>query len=234
MPRKNKKHSLMILPLTYKPGANDVLCGRGNIFSNHDGNMNFCRIIRANLRKYQEAPNRSEKIIVVDGISQEFRLSGARFAKIDNETKRWHELDPVQVHQKIGHAIRDTIRLLNKDKDWNTKPITKTKTSQIVAKRKRRLGALMQPNNIQNMLPPSDIQRNIKNTEDILQMSIDTTDRLDDLITVWFVDENVPPVPQIQSRRAHPYRLINEYPEDSFDFSPQSFFGDFRRTSQCT
>ena len=235
MSRKNKKHSLKILPLTYKPGANDILCGRGNVSSNHEGNKNFGRIIRANLRTYQEAPNRSEKIRVVDVILQEIRLSGALFAKIDSETKRWHELDPVQAHQKIGHAIRDTIRLL-KGKDWITKPITKTKTSQIVAKRKRRLGALMQRNNI-HMLPSSDIRQNIENTEDILQMSFDTAGRLNDLNTIWSDDENVPPVPQIQFRRAcastiDPYRLEDEYPEESFDFSPLSFFGDFRRTSQ--
>merc|ERR1711907_898758 len=42
------------------------------------------------------------------------RISGARFAKIDASTKRWYELNDVQAHQKIGHAIRDTIRLNGK------------------------------------------------------------------------------------------------------------------------
>merc|ERR1712224_988591 len=35
-------------------------------------------------------------------------------AKLDGATKRWFELNDVQAHQKIGHAIRDTIRLNRK------------------------------------------------------------------------------------------------------------------------
>ena len=69
---KNKmSSSLIILPLNFKPGAKDILCGRGNVFSNHEGNRYFGRIIRANLREYREASNRPEKIKVVDEILEE-------------------------------------------------------------------------------------------------------------------------------------------------------------------
>merc|ERR1712224_593453 len=55
-----------------------------------------------------------DKIRVVDSILRGIRVSGARFAKCDSETQRWYELNDVQAHQKIGHAIRDTIRLNRK------------------------------------------------------------------------------------------------------------------------
>merc|ERR1712146_411292 len=61
-----------------------------------------------------ESKSRPQKIKVVDDILRTIRISGARFAKIDASTKRWYELNDVQAHQKIGHAIRDTIRLNGK------------------------------------------------------------------------------------------------------------------------
>merc|ERR1712146_640684 len=61
-----------------------------------------------------ESKSRPQKIKVVDHILRTIRISGARFAKIDASTKRWYELNDVQAHQKIGHAIRDTIRLNGK------------------------------------------------------------------------------------------------------------------------
>merc|ERR1712023_98099 len=98
----------------YTPESTDILCGRGNVFSNHQGNRFFETLVRDNLRKYAESKSRPQKIKVVDDILRTIRISGARFAKIDASTKRWYELNDVQAHQKIGHAIRDTIRLNGK------------------------------------------------------------------------------------------------------------------------
>lgn len=113
--QKSKSPKIM-LPNDFLPGPKDILCGRGNVFSNHEGNRYFGRIIRANLKEYIKAANRPEKIKVVDDILLEIREHGARFAKVDNTTKQWFQLNDVQAHQKVGHAIRDTIRLLEKDK----------------------------------------------------------------------------------------------------------------------
>eukprot|EP00536_Pseudo-nitzschia_multiseries_P011459 jgi/Psemu1/205852/e_gw1.391.4.1 len=101
-----RKHRIM-LPIDFSPKATDILCGRGNVFSNHEGNQYFANLIRTNMRAYVDASNRAEKIRVVDSILREIQRSGFRFAKIDHESKRWYQLDDVQAHQKIGHAIRD-------------------------------------------------------------------------------------------------------------------------------
>jgi len=232
----------MILPLDFKPNPEDILCGRGNVFSNHNGNRDFGRIIRDNLEQYRDATNRPEKIRVVGEILQEILSSGARFAKLDNETKRWYELNDVQAHQKIGHAIRDTIRLL-KDKKNNTKLATKQFE---IARRRKRSSLLMLRKNVR----PSPETRK-KTLETILQMSIETSNFLENS---WDDSENVPPQcgkvsDHIGEQRENPLTLDNnhertiemgsfllkdEYPEQSFDFSPTSFFGDWssRITSQ--
>jgi len=114
--QQQQKPIRKLLPADFTPKSSDILCGRGNVFSGHEGNQYFGGFVRSNLRKYVEAPSRSEKIRVVDEIHREIKTSGVRFVKVDSETQRWYELNDVQAHQKIGHAIRDTIRLLEKDR----------------------------------------------------------------------------------------------------------------------
>lgn len=127
------RSSLTMLPVNYKPSDNDVLCGRGNVFSNHYGNQFFGKLIRENISEYKEATSRPDKVNVVDSILDEIRDSGARFTKVDTETERWYELNDVQAHQKIGHAIRDTIRILGKENSSNSN----SKNKKIAIRRSR-------------------------------------------------------------------------------------------------
>jgi len=231
-PKKDKMSSLVVLPLNFTPGNKDILCGRGNVFSNHEGNRNFGRIIRANLTAYRDAGSRPDKIKVVDDILQEIRSEDVRFAKLNSETKRWHELSDVLAHQKIGHAIRDTIRLLkDKNKNDSAKPTTMKQSK--IAKRKRRTNNFR----LQNHVVPS-LETRKKTMNDILQMSIETSEFLND---VWGAEaENIPPVKleypkpvkySSQERTERPrsrFCLKDEYPEESFDFSPNTFFGDMQ------
>jgi hypothetical protein len=231
--KKNKASSLSILPLDFSPSDTDILCGRGNVFSNHEGNRYFGRIIRANLKQYRDAGSRPEKIRVVDDILQEIRSEGVRFAKLDNETKRWYELSDVLAHQKIGHAIRDTIRLLKDKKTTNTNTTKQSRS----AKRKLQSDALQLKNHV---VPSSDTRK--KTMDDILKMSLETSEFLNG---IWGDSENLPPLTQSSKQetfemkndypsveykppvRRSRYILKDEFPEENFDFSPNSFFGDY-------
>merc|ERR1712029_500175 len=86
--KTTSKSSFTMLPEDYAPAVNDILCGRGNVFSSHQGNRFFVQIIRDNLQEYMEAKSRPEKIQVVDDILRKIRVSGARFAKLDSKTQR--------------------------------------------------------------------------------------------------------------------------------------------------
>lgn len=232
--KKNKMSSLLMLPINFTPSASDILCGRGNVFSNHNGNRFFGRIIRANLKEYRDASTRPDKIRVVDDILQEIRSSGVRFAKLDSETKRWYELNDVLAHQKIGHAIRDTIRLL-KDKTKTTKGSTMKQSK--LAKQKLRSSALKLKNHV---VPSSDTRQ--KTMEDILRMSTETSDFLNG---IWGDSENVPPQQTSQmfevkseipvssynnykERNRSRFALKDEYPEENFNFSANTFFGELQ------
>lgn len=245
--KKNSKSSLLLLPQDYTPGANDILCGRGNVFSNHQGNQFFGRIIRANLREYMGASNRPEKIKVVDDILREIQVSGARFAKVDSETKGWYELNDVQAHQKIGHAIRDTIRLLEKDNKKNssakaTRATVKIMKKSSVAKQKMLLQQKRQARCMmrsqQQLQSPNHIRSSSETRkdamEDILRISLNTCDFLDGILGDSVERETV--TGYSSERQYSDYKnnenttrsflLENEYPETNFDFSATSFFGD--------
>jgi hypothetical protein len=122
--------TMSFLHKDYNPEkTNDILCGRGNVYSTRPGNQYFQKIIQSNRCIYQDAVTRPEKIKVVDSILKEIHMNGVRFTRMaysnnnkqqqqqQQQQQRWYELDNVAAHQKIGHAIRDTIRLHEKEKN---------------------------------------------------------------------------------------------------------------------
>lgn len=139
---KDSRSSLNMLPMDFEPSNNDVLCGRGNVYSNHYGNQFFGKVIRDNITVYKEATSRPDKIKVVDGILDKIRDNGARFTKVDTQTERWYELNDVQAHQKIGHAIRDTIRLLRKGGNNNNNSIITTSNNYTTPNKEEKTRAI--------------------------------------------------------------------------------------------
>merc|ERR1712176_1193715 len=124
----------------------------------------------------------------------------------------WYELRDVDAHKKVGHAIRDTIRQL----DNQSKSIPKLSKMTSSFKRQRRSHIFAFP--------------------DPLQSSFDSTESSEDEYEVpqrkdYREIRNVSlPSPLSHYERITsigPSFLTDEYPEESFDFSASSFFGDF-------
>lgn len=242
-----------LLPIDFAPGPKDVLCGRGNVFTNHAGNQSFNRVIRASLSEYKEAPNRASKIKVVDAILGDLRSSGVRFIKtagidnnIDNNNdddddiirrlrSQYYELTDVQAHQKIGHAIRDTLRLL-KDKSNDDKSTTALKQSRKRPTTKKTTTS-RKANPQMNLEAIEGLRDTFQRILPKPQKSASTTDRNDrkasssssTLFSPSLPPPSIPPFRFLErSTSLGPYVLEGEYPEEGFDFSARSFFGDLR------
>ena len=237
--RKKELPPLRLLPPGFKPGRNDILCGRGNVFSNHEGNRSFNKIIHLSLRDYWDAPDRAAKAQVVETTLRFLRISGNRFVKAvvdgtDKRKERWYELTESQAHQKIGHAIRDTIRLL-RDRSNKIAKTAATKDFPIVPSMQLQspIGTMhvtTTPSNVPQMGIEfvgwlRDDRGNSERTEKKSYSFIKTNESFDansdDYIPLPFCDLE-------QSSSLGPFLLDNEYPEEGFDFSPNSFFGDVR------
>eukprot|EP00532_Pseudo-nitzschia_australis_P020719 CAMPEP_0168308058 /NCGR_PEP_ID=MMETSP0142_2-20121227/60146_1 /TAXON_ID=44445 /ORGANISM="Pseudo-nitzschia australis, Strain 10249 10 AB" /LENGTH=272 /DNA_ID=CAMNT_0008260317 /DNA_START=111 /DNA_END=929 /DNA_ORIENTATION=+ len=260
-----------MLPLDFSPEPKDILCGRGNVFSNHEGNQYFARIIHASLRDYVAAPNRPKKIRVVGDILKQILFSGARFAKVDSETKRWYQLNNVEAHQKIGHAIRDTIRFLGKEKKKNdgakstatkeflrvTKPSSAIVKRKILERRQQARNNAMLCQSLSSQFAPMSLLNHKRKASETRISSIEGILRLDaadclnailgnDISCIQKQQQQhkspisviiTPPTTPISPTTASystgaikpepSYFLENEYPENDFDFSANSFFGDY-------
>ncbi len=100
-----------VLEQGFVPLEIDIVCGRGNAYSNRPGNKFFSRVCRNKLQEYVEAPTRAEKSRVVSSVLIQVLGNGARFVKMDRTSKLWYQMSKEQAHDKTGHAMRDMIRL---------------------------------------------------------------------------------------------------------------------------
>ena len=87
-------------------GPYDILCGRSSTAFNNIGNRRFRMTISFNLKRYLDAPTRSDKSVVIWNIVKLLKEDvGARFLKT---TKNGYvELSEKKMREKVGHALRD-------------------------------------------------------------------------------------------------------------------------------
>lgn len=91
-----------------KPGANDVLCGRGGGSQNHVGNKEYRAVISANKRSYIDS-NRKSKGMIVHSIVNAVRLQNppGRFLEKDSGSGLWNDIGDKRAFAKTCQAIRE-------------------------------------------------------------------------------------------------------------------------------
>ena len=111
-------------------GPYDVICGRNKTAFNNVGNRRFRFTISLALPRFVNAKSRKDKSFVIDSIKTLVHQNGGKFLIMQNEedenaigmttgnvdlsTVLWTELDAKQSHLKVGHALRDAERKMNK------------------------------------------------------------------------------------------------------------------------
>jgi hypothetical protein len=97
--------------ISEEPTDHDVLCGRGNVYAKHPGNVAFQQVILEHTTDYATATGRQFKVQIVDHVLHHVHDDlDARILKHDVETDQWYEVSRSHAHQKTGHCLRDTIR----------------------------------------------------------------------------------------------------------------------------
>ena len=87
-------------------GHYDILCGRSSTAFNNIGNRRFRMTISFNLKRYMDAPTRSDKSVVIWSIVKLLKEDvGARFVKASKGG--YVELTEKKMREKVGHALRD-------------------------------------------------------------------------------------------------------------------------------
>jgi hypothetical protein len=94
------------------PTKYDVLLGRGKFVQHHKGNIRLHSIINGFISRYIHGDKRSKTQVSAD-ILKLIRNNGersGRFLKFNSRTKSWVDVNDSIARQKVGHAIRDSLR----------------------------------------------------------------------------------------------------------------------------
>eukprot|EP00980_Cylindrotheca_fusiformis_P031351 scaffold26214_cov142-Cylindrotheca_fusiformis.AAC.2 len=106
------------LPESYEPGSWEVLCSGGKKSFDHIGNRRFRICIANNLRTYENAKSKHQKSLVVttivDAVKESSTQERGGFVRRDPATGRWFEVEDKIAREKVGHALRDAIKLAKK------------------------------------------------------------------------------------------------------------------------
>jgi len=101
------------LPINFKPGDNDVICGKGRTCFNHIGNKSFRETIRRiYLQEYSNAKTKIDKSKIVSNIVDLIRSrSEGGFVKFDTTKYEWYEVGDTLAREKVGQTLRNDLHL---------------------------------------------------------------------------------------------------------------------------
>ncbi|CAB9517906.1 expressed unknown protein [Seminavis robusta] len=101
------QHTPGNLPLVAQPGRYDILCGRGKVCVDNEGNQLYRTVIESFRDQYAQALTKYDKSQVIrNGVYQYLKSVPCRFLRYNKKQQAWEELSADIIHDKIGHALR--------------------------------------------------------------------------------------------------------------------------------
>jgi hypothetical protein len=105
------EEEIIVLPESFIPGPNHVVCARGKGFWEHEGNKKYRALIAQATSKYEATTNKFEKTLIVSDIVESIREANpsGNFVKRDHVRGRWVEVDDQFAREKVGQSFRDSL-----------------------------------------------------------------------------------------------------------------------------
>jgi hypothetical protein len=107
------EEEIIILPQSFTPGPNHVVCARGKGFWDHEGNKKYRALIAQTTSKYEASTNKFEKTLIVSEIVEAIRSANpsGNFVKRDYMCggERWVEVNDQFAREKVGQSLRDCL-----------------------------------------------------------------------------------------------------------------------------
>lgn len=92
--------------LAPQPSNIDVLCGRGRVAFEHEGNRKFRVLVAQSIPAYMGGNRRQKSLVVIKVINTVYD-AGGRFLKRTGPKMQWQVAGMRTVREKVGHALRD-------------------------------------------------------------------------------------------------------------------------------
>jgi hypothetical protein len=107
--RKDPK--LRLLPESFHPSEQDVICGRGRKIFMHIGNERFRKLVAGRLQEYSSTSTKLEKSRIICEMVVHVRTNNPHggFVKMSTEDGRWYQLRDFLSREKTSQAFRDAL-----------------------------------------------------------------------------------------------------------------------------
>jgi hypothetical protein len=183
------KSSLTVTKPFHRLQFYDVICGRHRGACDNIGNRRFRIIVALSVETYINAPTRAHKSTVIRDIVDTIHNCGGRFVQRckSRNASTWEELDEKQIHDKVGHALRDMSTCVEEKTDMTTLLCPNHSTLAMVSSRftsQPRIGNITPPCPMVISNIPTDVSNHchtINHDDDDWTFSFD--DDFDDLTT---------------------------------------------------
>jgi hypothetical protein len=93
---------MMRLPEGFRPGPNDVICGRGRNVLHHKGNRRYRDLIYASLESYTDASSKVEKSLMVTSIIKVIEDASPEGGFVKKIGDAWYKVSKNYAREKCG------------------------------------------------------------------------------------------------------------------------------------
>eukprot|EP00934_Nitzschia_sp_Nitz4_P006744 Nitzschia sp. Nitz4//scaffold56_size114212//15959//16603//NITZ4_003934-RA/size114212-processed-gene-0.32-mRNA-1//1//CDS//3329554658//6734//frame0 len=97
------------LGTNFVPSRFDVLCSRGKLSWNHEGNVFFRKLVKLNAQRYETANSRLQRSVVVSALVDCIRSRATGFVKQEPKSGMWTEVGDELAREKVGQLMRNIL-----------------------------------------------------------------------------------------------------------------------------
>lgn len=94
---------------SFRPGSFDVLCARGKLAYDHEGNRRFRALVKQHQKQYSAATCKYEKSKIVSFIVSAVRNASPQGGFVKNIDGSWYEVGDRHAKEKVGQTFRDLL-----------------------------------------------------------------------------------------------------------------------------
>jgi hypothetical protein len=102
---------MTLLPESFYPSEQDVVCGRGRKIFMHVGNQSFRLLVESRLQEYSDAHTKIEKSCIIGEMVDHVRTNSPHggFVKRSPKDGRWYQLRDYLSRENTSQAFRDAL-----------------------------------------------------------------------------------------------------------------------------
>ncbi|CAJ1943657.1 unnamed protein product [Cylindrotheca closterium] len=105
----NREEGKTVLPDSFTPSENDVICSRAKVSQSHPGNLAFNAIINSCVSEYANASGKIEKSIIVSNIINTVRSKSPNGGFVKQIAGQWYEIGTSTARERVSQALRDRL-----------------------------------------------------------------------------------------------------------------------------